>query len=150
ESFDEPFKFTDCFKWIVGCAIAVHERKEIDRGITPVVEETLLGLGVPFFPLPFVKFQHWHQLYCIDAELLQVGNFVDHPCKSPFVYHPARGIASKSTHMHLVEDEILLGVKRGSYGAPIERFRKDLHAAGDVRFSPPSISSCNCFSVRVE
>src|SRR3990167_590649 len=66
ELSDERLKFDDG-----SCSLAIgsktaHRCEEIERTISPIVEERLLGFWVDLLEMGLVELKNWHELHCID------------------------------------------------------------------------------------
>ena len=78
------------------CGVLVVWRKEVQRHVAPIVR------------LGSVELVHRHQLDGCDAELLQVGDLLNHSCKRPSLVGANRGVGvhGESLDVHLVDNQI--------------------------------------------
>lgn len=83
----------------IGAPPRVCFRRQIKRALLVVIHHAVVRVI-----LQLVELMHWHQLNCIDPQLLQVRQPVDETLVRAGSSGPAGLVLSKPTHVHLVDD----------------------------------------------
>src|SRR5215469_6139697 len=108
QRLDHVTKLVDRAKLVLARAVLPMRRKKRYGRVTPVVGKSLRSI------LP-VELEDRQQLDCRDAELLEVGDFLDEPAvRSPdFLGHARTRVDGESSWMHLIYN--------GLRGRPVQR-----------------------------
>ena len=98
--------------------VACIGSKETDSVVPPVFQKLTAIYGSLTFC--FVKFKNWHQFYCINTQIFQIGNFFPHTWECTSVNYIGRFIHCKSSDMKLIDNQIFHWNKRLPFRAPIK------------------------------
>ena len=94
--------------------------KKVDGGITPIVAQRRMGIGMQKGIVGFIKLVHRQQLHRRHPKLLQVGNLFNHPLKGAGVIHLGNRVHGKPPHMQLIDDAIQHGMAWGVIVFPVK------------------------------
>ena len=119
---------------IRGCRIGTPGRKIVSRSIAPVIllSRQRLQRRTPFFhDRQRRRLVNGHQLYLIDAKLLQVGDFFLQSLKGAFPPHLRARVPGEIAHVQVVHHGVLPGDIRLFIRLPVVIGKR--HSAADIR-----------------
>ena len=147
---DQPFQLIALMIMLYRVRIAGVWRKITDRIISPVIEQLVSVMLSGRIHL--IKFKDRHQLDRIDPKLFQIRDLFTDSLKGSFCHNSRRRINGKSTHMHLIDDQILQIVLKLFFIAPVKVIfyhPRLIDVVGTEFFAPVSLIR-DCLRIRVE
>ena len=105
KTFYQLLQFRSLMIVFLRCRIAAVWCKKTNRIVSPVIQKSfsiyLSGIH------SFIKLKNRHQLYCIDSQLLQVGDFLLQSGKGSLLTHTRGRMLCKSTYMQFVNYQLV-------------------------------------------
>ena len=141
EILDQCFKFQTFAVIFHGGTVACIGCKETDRIISPEVNEFVFIDQSDVTHL--VKFEDWHQLYCIDSKLFQVRNLFAQAFKCTAVHNTGTFIHGKSADMKFIDDQVFHRNGMVTLAAPVKvgmYYAGAVTVLGVVHMSPLALS----------
>ena len=132
------------------CRIAGIRRKIADRIVAPVIDE--LPAVNHALVCQFVELENRHQLNCVNAQFLEVRQFLHQAGKRAGVLHVRAFVHGKSAHVHFVNHHVLKRHVCVLEIAPIEHIFDHTRMVGAVlgRTHAPAALAGHSACIRVE
>ena len=141
EILDQCLKFKSFAVIFHGGTVACIWRKETDRIISPEVNEFVFIDQSDVTHL--VKFEDWHQLYCIDSKLFQIRNLFAQTFEGTAVFNTGTFIHGKSADVKFIDDQVFHRNGMVTLAAPVKvgmYYAGAVTVLGVVHMSPLALS----------
>ncbi len=152
--FHQSLELVDLHAELAGGGIAGFGRKEAERAIAPVITDKLPpGLWVLAAVLELVELVDRQQLDAVDAQFLEVRNFLADAREDARKAHAGGLMLGEAADVHLVDNEVLQRDFQRTVVIPVEividEARPVLVDVVPVRRLPPDIAPANGLGIRV-
>jgi len=148
ETLDQLLQLRSLMVVLLRCRIAAVRSKEADCIVSPVIQKCvsvhLSGIHI------LIKFKNRHQLYGIDSQLLQIRNFFFQSGKGSLLTHTGRRVLRKSTHMELINHQLIQFFFRLRHGSPVEHIFYNSGMVMLLTLGSPDTLSCYCSCIGIQ
>ncbi len=150
---DQVLELVHLHPVLAGRRIARLGRVEADRAVAPVVHQQFAGFRVDAAVLELVEFVDRHQFDTVDAQRLQIGDFLAQAVKGARCPHARRGMPREAAHVGLIDNEVLGRDLQRGIRLPIEviehRLRPVPVAVIPIGLLAPDVASANHLGVGI-